>query len=89
MIGGRIGLIMLIRSGGRIDLKNHTGKSGCRNQLLLSVIDKCMSAEQRGVNGPNGLLNADRDMDALLRWTLCLGFGIKKMAHRFATEVKF
>ena len=59
-----------IGTGSTIDLENQTGKIGARRQLLLCVIDKCMSAEQMGVNGLDRLLNAGRYVNPLLLRTL-------------------
>lgn len=65
-----------IGAGVIIDLENQTGKNGGRGQLLLCAIDKCMSGEQTGVNGLDGLLNAGRYVDPLLLWTLGFSFRI-------------
>lgn len=77
MVSGRIGFWMLrIGAGLIIDLENQTGKKGGRRQLLLCVIDKCVTAEQTGVNRLNCLLNAGRYVDALLPGTFGFRFRI-------------
>ena len=86
----RIGF-WLLRIGAAviIDLKNHTGKYGNRRQLLLCVIDKCMSGEQTGVNGLDCLLNAGRYVNPLLLRTFGFGFRIQKVACRFPVVIEF
>lgn len=81
MFSNRVGISIVFDSGLIIDLKNHTGKSDRRRQLLFDVIDKGMSAEQRREKGMNGLLNAGRYADPFLRRTFSFGFGIQKMAR--------
>ena len=67
MLISRIGFWLLRIAGGVIiDLEDQTTKDGGCRQLLLCVINKCMSGAQTGVNGLNCLLNAGRYVDPLL-----------------------
>ena len=85
----RIGFrLFLIGAGITIDLENQTDKIGGRRQLLLRVIDKCMSAKQAGVNGFDRLLNAGWYVNPLLLWALGFSLRIEKMACRFLAVIE-